>query len=247
MIDTQSNREYSPASGKMSTSRGKFNAQAFSDLVRRTSQDIPGLNKQPSKQHGSAVFIDSVIRVVDDIDDDCSHASSIISLDEELDATVTISNNKKSNSAKSPKKKKTKSKKSKLKPKLRFSPYDDVFEIPHIDDFPQEEVDSMWFVSEELQAMREECVALCARLDESEDVDFCIRGLDQHTKKYNEKRYAIQKIVSEGVFKIMQYQSNANIDVTQVISQLYQNLSASSVAAAAEIGRMDAFAAHGTD
>lgn len=128
--------------------------------------------------------------------------------------------------------------------KVRFSPYDQVAEIPHFKDYSDKEKNNFWFVYNELNAIRKECERHCIRLEEEgKAVDFCVRGLDQHTKTHNEQRCAIKGIVEEGVFKLMKYQHLAGVDVSLVLSQLYQKLSSGSVASAAEIGRLDALAA----
>jgi hypothetical protein len=128
--------------------------------------------------------------------------------------------------------------------RVRFSPYDQVVEIPHFKDYSDEEKNNIWFVSNELNAIKKECAHRCFRLEEEGNaVDFCVRGLDQHTKTHNEQRYAIKKIVQEGVFKLMKYQHSAGVDVSLVLSQLYKKLSSGSVTTAAEIGRLDALAA----
>jgi hypothetical protein len=127
--------------------------------------------------------------------------------------------------------------------KVRFSPYDQVAEIPHIKHYSDEEKNNTWLVSNELKAIKKECAHYCIRLEEEGNaVDFCVRGLDQHTKTHNEQRRAINGIVQEGVFKLMKYQHLAGVDVSLVLAQLYKKLSSGSVATAVEIGRLDALA-----
>ena len=128
--------------------------------------------------------------------------------------------------------------------RIRFAEYDDVMEIPHIDDLPPDEVKDVWIGHEEFQSIRRECVGLVALIDESlktsKQIDFCVRGLDQHTPKYIEMREAIQQLMYETVARINQIQQADGNDYTEVLARLCQTCSSSSVTNAIAIGRTDA-------
>ena len=96
-----------------------------------------------------------------------------------------------------------------LRRRVRFSHYDDVFEIRHIDDMSNQEIDDLWLSRECLQDIREECRSIVQSINEgctadNEDDRFYIRGLDQHTTHAVKCRKALQNIIYEAVGRVQE-------------------------------------------
>ena len=86
---------------------------------------------------------------------------------------------------------------------IHFAEYDCVFEIPHINDFPPEVVRDVYMSSSELTAIRRECIGTVKQMNDSDgnseqykEGQF-LRGLDQHTLKYTERKKGIDRRVYE--------------------------------------------------
>jgi hypothetical protein len=131
---------------------------------------------------------------------------------------------------------------------IRFSPYDSVIEIPHIDDLPQDEIDAVWLHPDDFQKMREECIARVGIMDESsQPFDFCVRGLDQHIPKYLAMRDALQHLQYDTLGRIQAIQEVDGKDYTDVLAQLCQTCSRLAVSNAVALGIADALAADASD
>ena len=193
----------------------------------KLGQRLVGLSERSKPKRKNALkFIGRAFQITDDYDDDCSSTgdSTVLSDDWKLEIPQH-------QSVQNPPTRQAK--------RLRFADYVKVLLIPHIDDFVQEDIERLWISREELQESRDECMLLTDRLDAGDEIDFCVRGLDQHTKMHSKRRLALQRIIYAGVFKMYSYRSSVDIDINATISELYHRMSASSVAAAVEIGKAD--------
>jgi hypothetical protein len=133
--------------------------------------------------------------------------------------------------------------------RLRFAKYDEVFEIPHIDDLSEEEAGSVWMSRGELKEIRKRARETVSLID---DPNFggaltsrrrgggglCIRGLDQHTPSYNKKRDAAQNLTYDIVFQLKRFHDV--VDVHGLIAGLCGKCSSPSVAAAIQRAKIDA-------
>jgi hypothetical protein len=126
--------------------------------------------------------------------------------------------------------------------RLRFSPYDEVFEIPHINDLSEEEVDGVWMSQDEIKAVRRNAKCMVALMDKGDNhmEGLEVRGLDQNTPSYARRREAILKLVYQAVNRIQTYQEANGVQVPELMAELCQKISSSSVAAAQKLGMLDA-------
>jgi hypothetical protein len=67
-----------------------------------------------------------------------------------------------------------------------------------------------------------------------------VRGLDQNTPSYARRREAILKLVYQAVNRIQTYQEANGVQVPELMAELCQKISSSSVAAAQKLGMLDA-------
>lgn len=127
-----------------------------------------------------------------------------------------------------------------------FAPYDEVFEIPHIDDLLDDEIDNVWMTPEDGSKIREECKSIVVMMnDESENLkDVETRGLEQHAMAYTEQRRAIKHLLYEAVDRIQNFQVEKGVEVSHLIAELCQKISATSVTAAQLTARHDLIAAY---
>jgi hypothetical protein len=128
---------------------------------------------------------------------------------------------------------------------VRFADYEEVVEIPHVNDMTQEEIDDSYMSDVELRAIQYECKALVRMMDEEdEDLrDVCVRGLDQHTPEYSRCRKATRQQAYDAVFEVQSYQAFQGVSAPELIAELCQKCSSSSVAEAKMVGISDAMAA----
>lgn len=242
MIEIQNNLEHSPEPTKMNQSP-KTENKKFSKLGLKLAA-LPTASKRRSRNRAAAV-VDIACQIVESFDDSSIEDSTIMSDEEWSSSTGDVPESE------------VASRLADLLPskdavpqpqdrKLRFSDYDDVFEIKHIDEYSREDVDRLWISSKQMNKIRKECRELRDRLDAGGDVDFCTRGLKQHTSFYTAKRDALQRIIQEGVFKVYEYRHSVTIDVDVCISDLYKKMSASSVEAAIETAKSDEIEVYGT-
>jgi hypothetical protein len=141
-------------------------------------------------------------------------------------------------------------KNSRLSSSLQFADYDCVFEIPHINDFPPEVVRDVYMSSEELSAIRKECIGTVKCMNDTEggSVDHYkegqfLRGLDQHTLKYTERKKGIDRRVYEAVFRIQEFERSTGVDASEIMAKHCAINSEPSVAAAHIAAISDVFSA----
>jgi hypothetical protein len=125
---------------------------------------------------------------------------------------------------------------------LRFAEFDDIFEIPSIDDMSEEGIDGVWMSREELRSIRNDCkvIIISIRDQTTELNDIDMRGLDQHTIEYTSTRKVIQQQVYDAVFEIQSFQTFQGVSVPEQIAEMSQKCSSSSVVAAHVTGVSDA-------
>jgi hypothetical protein len=85
-------------------------------------------------------------------------------------------------------------------------------------------------------------------MNKGEEVDhgLCLRGLDQNTSTYTQTSHAIMGVIYKAVFGIQSFQRSKGVaQAPELIAELCQKYSSSSVAAAYVVGMSDAVeAAH---
>jgi hypothetical protein len=88
---------------------------------------------------------------------------------------------------------------------VRFDQYDEVEEIPHINDFSQEEVDSLWWSHEEQYETRKTCFSLVDRFNAGEVMDKEeMLGLEKRTNAAADPVERLCQVINETVFSLQQ-------------------------------------------
>ena len=120
----------------------------------------------------------------------------------------------------------------KIKKNLRFAKYDEVYEIEHINDMSDDEIDSCYMSPEESKAIRLECRNLVEKLNADpygmflNDQGFehipkrsIYRGLEKHCKKVASKTTEIQNEMYDIVFALQELQYQQGQDYTELIAK----------------------------
>ena len=101
---------------------------------------------------------------------------------------------------------------------IRFAQHDRIYEIPHIDDLSENEIQDVWLSPNEMKQIKQECIALIKIMGTDNDNIFedtedkcCTRGLDQHTKRYMERRRIENAIRSETVLKLQPFKKQHTV------------------------------------
>jgi hypothetical protein len=119
------------------------------------------------------------------------------------------------------------------KKSVRFDEYDEIFDIPHINDLSKQEILDVWMTKEDIRHIQEECIGAVRMIGKgSVSNGFLFRGLDQHTLKYKEERDVIKDQVYEAVFSIQKFQKATGADVSELICAMCEKRSEAAVVAA---------------
>ena len=166
-----------------------------------------------------------------------------------INSILSTSNHSKSGGDNRDKKKR--SKKQRSERRIRFSKYDAVYDIKHINDFTDQEIQDCYMNPNELKAIRMECRVAVKEYDgkgkdgNKEHVEkegYYLRGLDQHTNKYRERKDDIAKQVYDAVFRIQDFAWNSGVDdCTDMIAKASMKYSEPSVIAAQMAAMSDLF------
>jgi hypothetical protein len=121
----------------------------------------------------------------------------------------------------------------KEKKRVRFSEFDDVFEIPHIKDLSKQEIRDVWMADEDFKSIRQECMGAVENIGKGDVSDgFLLRGLDQHTLKYKAARESIGRKVTDVVLKIQEFERAHGVDASELMAKLCAKYSEPAVVAA---------------
>lgn len=129
---------------------------------------------------------------------------------------------------------------------VRFAAHDDVFEIPHVNDMSDDEVDAVYMSPKELDAIRSECKILVGMMDEGLHLtpdgkeQFCTRGLEHHTKLHTRRVDEIRDNIYDSVYAMQTFQVTSSQDVTELLASLCQRYSALSTQNALATAKADA-------
>lgn len=124
---------------------------------------------------------------------------------------------------------------------VRFSDFDDIFEIVHVNDLTDEEYFDSYFTTEELGSIRSECMSIVNRMDIKDDLgDMCVRGLDHHTEEYDSWRKQIRNNLREAVLEAQELLHARGILAPEMLAELSQKFSVELVEAAKVFGMYDA-------
>lgn len=105
---------------------------------------------------------------------------------------------------------------------------DEVFEIPHIDDLSDEEIDAVWMHDEDFKAIRKECRNIIMAF-EKKSINVLIgvelRGLEHHMPSQRKITDATRDILYGTVEKLQCFQDESNVDVSDMMAEMCQKVS----------------------
>jgi len=115
--------------------------------------------------------------------------------------------------------------------RVRFSQNDEVFEIPHINDLSDEEVDDVWLSPDDFQSIRRECRKIIIAVQRGwtkalEDIE--LRGLEHHMLGQREQIETIQGILYGTVEKLQNFNYETQVDVSDTMKDMLQKISSRS-------------------
>jgi hypothetical protein len=133
---------------------------------------------------------------------------------------------------------------------VKFLPDPEVFEIPHVNDFTDEEIDQMYYSRDELDEIQDDVWDLVDMLnlgiEHTGKNDFTKRGLvdlkDEHVRRRRRMRRKAYNIV----FRLQEYKAFGDLQCVQaseVMAELCQECTAKSLREARILARKDEIAA----
>jgi hypothetical protein len=130
---------------------------------------------------------------------------------------------------------------------VHFAEYDEIVEIPHINDLSDEEVDGVWMTEDELRSIRRRCKDMVKMMEKDEEKArkkiSCTRGIYEHTKQYIEKRDQIRGKIYEAVIAVQCHHDATGEYDEELLGELSRSYSAVSVLQAQVLALGDAAAA----
>jgi hypothetical protein len=126
---------------------------------------------------------------------------------------------------------------------LRFHKYDEVFEIPHIDDISEDEVDATWYSKKEFQAIRKSCLRTVELMERNrfikESSKHCTRGLEKHTDLGRQIRKRHQEVCFEAVMNIQDLSDSRGVALNDIMAEFYAKTCSKSVQEALRLASQD--------
>ena len=136
---------------------------------------------------------------------------------------------------------------------IKFAPLDDVVEIPHINDFTEDEIERTWITSSEKRASRSEWKRIISIMDEAKEItacttseelmSICPRGLEAYTPQAALKRQMATRKAQDAVFQLQDYEKRTGKSVAKTMALLLRQNSATLQMEAQETALRDADAA----
>jgi hypothetical protein len=129
---------------------------------------------------------------------------------------------------------------------VHFATYEEVLEIPHINDLSDEEVDGVWMTEDELRSIRRRCLDMVKMMDKDEEKAIqkisCTRGLYEHTRQYIEKRNRTRGKVYVAVLSVQYHHDATGEYDAELLGEISRKYSAVSVLQAQVVALRDAVA-----
>mmetsp|Transcript_3017 Transcript_3017/g.7094 ORF Transcript_3017/g.7094 Transcript_3017/m.7094 type:complete len:169 (+) Transcript_3017:62-568(+) len=124
---------------------------------------------------------------------------------------------------------------------VRFSPNDRIFEIPHLNDISDDEVDDVWMSPEDFKAIQRECKAIVLMIQHKHSLlkNIEIRGLEHHTPSEKEETEGLQDLLYDTVDRLMTFVDDTSMDVSELLAEMCMKISACSEAKARQIALQD--------
>ena len=106
---------------------------------------------------------------------------------------------------------------------VQFTAFDDIVEIPHVNDMEDDEINDVWFSPEEMQAIRNKCKQLVTKMNETNKITE--RGLECHTADNLKQRTERKNQVYEAVLETQYTQRLQGIEDAEEIARLCMQFS----------------------
>jgi hypothetical protein len=133
---------------------------------------------------------------------------------------------------------------------VKFLPDMEVFEIPHVNDFTDEEIDQLYYSRDELDTIQDDVWDLVDMLnlgiEYTDKNDFTKRGLVDLKTKHVRRRRRMRRKAYSIVFRFQRYETFGDlqgVQASEVMAQLYQECTAKSLRDARTLARKDEIAA----
>lgn len=123
-----------------------------------------------------------------------------------------------------------------------FSERSGVFEIPHINDLSDEEINAVWMSDADFKAIREECRKIIEAIERgflNILVGIELRGLEHHLSIQRNQKAAMREILYDTVEKLQCYEDQTQIDVSDLIGEMCRKVSKQSVQKAHQMALRD--------
>jgi hypothetical protein len=121
--------------------------------------------------------------------------------------------------------------------------YDEVFEVPHIDDISDDEVDATWYSKKEFQTIRKSCLRTVELMEQNlsikESSKHCTRGLEKHTVLRRELRKRQQELCFETVMNIQDLSESRGVALNDIMAEFYAKSCSNSVREAIRVALQD--------
>ena len=128
---------------------------------------------------------------------------------------------------------------------VKFLPDPEVFEIPHVNDFTDEEIDQLYYSRDELDAIQDAVWDLVDMLnlgiEYTDKKDFTKRGLVDLKDGHVRRRRRMRRKACSIVFRFQRYEEFG--DFSEVMAKLYHECTAKSLREARILARKDEIAA----
>lgn len=141
--------------------------------------------------------------------------------------------------------------KEKMPRRIQFLEDDDIFEIPHIDDLSDEEVEDVWMSPEDFKVIRRDCQKIIMILEHDsnliEGMGIELRGLEHHMLSQRKHIDGIQELLYDTVDRLMRFQDETSMDIEDMLADMCRKISSKSEAMARHTALKDEKAARALD
>mmetsp|Transcript_22961 Transcript_22961/g.65061 ORF Transcript_22961/g.65061 Transcript_22961/m.65061 type:complete len:239 (+) Transcript_22961:132-848(+) len=125
------------------------------------------------------------------------------------------------------------------RPVIGFEEYDEVFEIPHLNDLSQEEIDSVWTGRHGLRTIRQRCIEIVDRIQSGER-GLYIRGLEHYVDPESSRSRETKRMRAELLRYVQELEDMKGTQLPELFASLYSKMSERSQLLAHRRGLKDA-------
>mmetsp|Transcript_24421 Transcript_24421/g.59809 ORF Transcript_24421/g.59809 Transcript_24421/m.59809 type:complete len:168 (+) Transcript_24421:33-536(+) len=125
--------------------------------------------------------------------------------------------------------------------RVTFAPRDEIFEIPHIDDLSDEEVEDVWMSPDDFAEIRRECQTIVMMIEHQSSLlkGIELRGLEHHMLSQRRHTEELQDLLYETVDNLMHFNEETSMDVSDMLAEMCQKISSRSEALARKTALQD--------